>query len=82
MKYLGIDYGKKRTGLAVSSDDASIAFPLRVIEGGPCILNEAYWSYAVGHKMPMPLSAPLPPDNVKSRPPPLQAPQYPAYLNI
>ncbi len=31
MKYLGIDYGTKRTGLAVSSDDGSIAFPREVI---------------------------------------------------
>ncbi|MBP6925485.1 MAG: Holliday junction resolvase RuvX [Candidatus Pacebacteria bacterium] len=39
MKYLGIDYGKKRTGLAVSSDDASIAFPLRVIETTHTLAN-------------------------------------------
>jgi len=32
MKYLGIDYGKKRTGLAVSSEDGNIAFPLRILE--------------------------------------------------
>jgi putative Holliday junction resolvase len=39
MKYLGIDYGKKRTGLAVSSDDGSIAFPLRVIETTHTLAN-------------------------------------------
>lgn len=32
MKYLGIDYGTKRIGFAVSSDDGSIAFPREVIE--------------------------------------------------
>jgi len=31
MKYLGIDYGSKRVGLAVSDERASIAFPLEVV---------------------------------------------------
>jgi len=30
MKYLGIDYGSKRIGLAVSDEGGSIAFPLEV----------------------------------------------------
>lgn len=31
MKYLGVDYGTKRIGLAVSDDDGSMAFPYTVI---------------------------------------------------
>jgi putative Holliday junction resolvase len=32
MKYLGIDYGSKRIGLAVSDPNGKIAFPREVIE--------------------------------------------------
>lgn len=31
MKYLGIDYGEKRVGIAVSDEDGSMAFPLDVL---------------------------------------------------
>ncbi len=31
MKYLGIDYGTKRIGLAVSDDTGTVAFPLTVV---------------------------------------------------
>ena len=31
MAYLGIDYGTKRVGIAVSDDEAKLAFPLEVI---------------------------------------------------
>jgi putative Holliday junction resolvase len=31
MKYLGIDYGTKRVGLATSDDGGTMAFPLRVL---------------------------------------------------
>lgn len=34
MRYLGIDYGEKRIGLALSDEDGRIAFPHKVIEGG------------------------------------------------
>jgi putative holliday junction resolvase len=34
MKYLGIDYGTKRVGVAVSSDDGTIAFPEAVLQAG------------------------------------------------
>lgn len=34
MKYLGIDYGTKRIGVAVSDDTGSLAFPLTVIQAG------------------------------------------------
>lgn len=32
MKYLGIDYGKKRIGLAVSDDGGVLAFPKEIID--------------------------------------------------
>jgi len=31
MKYLGIDYGSKRVGLAISDEDGKIAFPRAVV---------------------------------------------------
>ncbi|TSC68706.1 MAG: putative holliday junction resolvase [Parcubacteria group bacterium Gr01-1014_56] len=34
MKYLGIDYGTKRIGVAVSDDTGSLAFPLATISAG------------------------------------------------
>src|SRR3569623_914386 len=40
MKYLGIDYGTKRIGVAVSDDSGSIAFPLTVVAAGPKALEE------------------------------------------
>jgi putative pre-16S rRNA nuclease len=39
MKYLGIDYGTKRIGVAVSDDTGSLAFPLTVVESGPGALG-------------------------------------------
>lgn len=32
MKYLGIDFGSKRVGLAVSDETGSLAFPFKVIQ--------------------------------------------------
>lgn len=40
MKYLGIDYGGKRVGLAVSDEDGRVAFPYSVISNGKNILDE------------------------------------------
>lgn len=34
MKYLGIDYGTKRIGVAISDDTAALAFPLCTVEAG------------------------------------------------
>src|SRR3989344_779141 len=34
MKYLGIDYGSKRIGLAVSDEEGRIAFPREVVKSG------------------------------------------------
>jgi putative Holliday junction resolvase len=40
MKCLGIDYGTKRIGVAVSDDTGSIAFPLATVLAGPKALEE------------------------------------------
>lgn len=32
MKYLGIDYGEKRVGIALSDDGGNIAFPKEILE--------------------------------------------------
>jgi len=32
MKYLGIDYGSKKIGLASSDDDGRVAFPMMIIK--------------------------------------------------
>lgn len=34
MKYLGIDYGTKRIGLAISDETGQMAFPLAVVDAG------------------------------------------------
>lgn len=40
MKYLGIDYGTKRIGLAVSDDSGQMAFPLKVVPVGKNYIQE------------------------------------------
>jgi putative Holliday junction resolvase len=40
MKSLGIDFGTKRIGVAVSDDTGSIAFPLTTVSAGPKALEE------------------------------------------
>lgn len=40
MKYIGIDYGTKRIGVAVSDDEGRVAFPLTMVETGPKALSE------------------------------------------
>ena len=39
MKYLGIDYGTKRIGVAVSDEAGRVAFPREVIAAGPTALS-------------------------------------------
>lgn len=39
MKYLGIDYGKKRIGLSVSDDEGKVAFPNTVMDNTPNVLS-------------------------------------------
>lgn len=40
MKYLGLDYGTKRIGIAISDETGSLAFPLATIKAGPGALEE------------------------------------------
>ncbi|MFT7557803.1 MAG: putative Holliday junction resolvase [Planctomycetota bacterium] len=40
MKYLGIDYGTKKVGLATSDDGGSLAFPYGIIANTPQLANE------------------------------------------
>lgn len=39
MRYLGIDYGTRRIGVAVSDEGGRVAFPLKVIAAGPAALS-------------------------------------------
>ena len=39
MRYLAIDYGAKRTGLAVADDAHAIACPLEVIDSPPLLVS-------------------------------------------
>lgn len=40
MRYLGIDYGTKRVGLALSDDDGKMGFPHTVLSNTPKLLDE------------------------------------------
>jgi putative Holliday junction resolvase len=40
MKYLGLDYGTRRIGIAISDDTGSLAFPLTVIQAGQGSLEQ------------------------------------------
>ena len=40
MKYLGVDYGSKRVGLAVSDESLSFALPLSVLENSGNLIND------------------------------------------
>jgi len=40
MKVLGIDFGTKRIGLAISDDEGSFAFPLKTIENKKGVMEE------------------------------------------
>ena len=40
MKSLGIDFGTKRIGLAVSDETGSLAFPHSTVKAGPNALSE------------------------------------------
>ena len=39
MKYLGIDYGTKKVGLALSDENASVAFPKTVVANDKSLLS-------------------------------------------
>ncbi len=40
MKYVGIDYGAKRVGIALSDDDGKMAFPHRTLSNDGTLLQE------------------------------------------
>ncbi len=40
MKILGIDYGSKRVGIAISNEAGQFAMPVSVIENGPTLMSE------------------------------------------
>ncbi|OGG40399.1 hypothetical protein A3A21_03210 [Candidatus Jorgensenbacteria bacterium RIFCSPLOWO2_01_FULL_45_25b] len=40
MKFLGIDYGKKRVGIAVSNDDGTMAFPRVVLQNNTYLIGQ------------------------------------------
>lgn len=40
MKYLGIDYGTKKIGIAISDDDGSFAFPKAIVVAGSTALDQ------------------------------------------
>ncbi len=40
MKYLGIDYGEKRVGIAVSDDSGSVAFPRIVLDNDKNLVSK------------------------------------------
>lgn len=40
MRYLGIDFGLKRVGVAISDENNSFAFPLKVIENSTDIVED------------------------------------------
>lgn len=40
MKYMGIDYGTKRIGIAISDDGGTIAFPYKIIENSKKLFQE------------------------------------------
>lgn len=51
MKFLGIDYGTKRVGLAVSDESESVAFPLSVIPNDEYLvdlLKEVIFARSIG----------------------------------
>jgi putative Holliday junction resolvase len=40
MRYIGIDYGEKRVGVAVSDESRALAFPLKVLPNSPQLVSE------------------------------------------
>ena len=40
MRYLGIDFGTKRVGIAISDETNSLAFPLTVLPNSPDLISE------------------------------------------
>lgn len=60
MRYLAIDLGDKRTGLAVGEDESGIATPLSVIETGSPIERDRQLDRAIDDEQPDALVVGLP----------------------
>ncbi|MEI6417290.1 MAG: Holliday junction resolvase RuvX [Verrucomicrobiota bacterium] len=45
MKYLGIDYGTKRVGIAISDDGGTLAFPKVIIPNTPLLMEQVASMY-------------------------------------
>jgi putative Holliday junction resolvase len=39
MRHLGIDFGTKKVGLALSDEEGAMAFPLRTVAAGPLLVS-------------------------------------------
>ena len=39
MRYLGVDYGSKRVGLAISDEEGMMAFPYKIIQNNQELLD-------------------------------------------
>jgi len=42
MRYIGIDYGSKRVGIAISDEEGMMAFPYKIIENDTELLNSIH----------------------------------------
>ena len=42
MRYLGVDYGEKRVGLAISDDDGQFSFPYKVLKNNNELLDSIH----------------------------------------
>jgi len=42
MRYLGIDYGTKRIGIAVSDESGTLAFPMATVEAGADAISQIH----------------------------------------
>lgn len=69
MRYLGIDYGLKRIGIAVSDDDGRIAFPAGVIlnHGFAGVLKEIIKRISTEHIEVIVIGLPIGVDNRDSK---------------
>jgi putative Holliday junction resolvase len=42
MKYLGIDFGTKKVGIAISDEEGTLAFPREVVRNDPRLLSQVF----------------------------------------
>jgi putative Holliday junction resolvase len=49
LKHLGIDFGSKRIGLAISDDTATVAFPYKTVLNGPKVIEEILEIITIEH---------------------------------